>query len=87
MLQNPSRDSSVHLIGMGWEGSDEAKFQRTFGCGRSMFGRFSDLQELGTRMGYHQLGLKSMSELLLSVEIGKSRRVRIALVPSILLCI
>ena len=70
-----SRDSSVHLIGMGWAGCDEAKFQRTFGCGRSIFGRFTDLQDIGAKMGYFQFGITSLSELLLNMNVGKSKRV------------
>lgn len=73
------RDTSIHYVGLAWSKSDEAKFQSSFGCGRSLFARFTDVQELAARAGFRG-GLARLSLAVLNVHFIKAKQVKMCLV-------
>ncbi|GLC38549.1 hypothetical protein PLESTB_001738500 [Pleodorina starrii] len=63
------------LLGFGWDSADEAKMRGTFGLGRADFGKFLDLQEVASSLGYHGFGLSRLSQQVLGLPLHKSKSI------------
>lgn len=56
-------------VGFSWDHSDGRKLWDTYGIPRSeMFSNFIDVRSQAAIMGYHEFGLKKLSQLLLGYE-------------------
>ena len=70
------RDPQHTVLGFSWGSSDEKKMQKSFGLGmEQLFGRFLDLQLVCQGLGYQQMGLTRLTEMVLGCPNHKSKRV------------
>ncbi|KAI3430822.1 hypothetical protein D9Q98_009233 [Chlorella vulgaris] len=75
-LRSLLSDPELTLVGFSWDSSDEAKMKQTFGEGRrNLFARYLDLQQIGTALGYHGLGLGALTHQVLGSRPPKCRKV------------
>lgn len=76
VLEDFLRDPSHVMVGFSWEGGDEQKLQLSFGLGRAAMPHFIDLQQVGSTLGYHDMGLAALAQRVLGITPPKSRSVR-----------
>ena len=63
-------------MGFSWDHSDEVKMQESYGLGREdIFPNFVDVRVQAEIMGYHNIGLRALSKILLGFEPPKSQLV------------
>lgn len=75
LLRSFLADPSLTFIAFSWESCDELKMQNTFGVGRDCFARFIDLRDVAEKLGYHGVGLATLTHRVLGVSMLKSRSV------------
>lgn len=64
------------ILGFAWGAADEKKMQRTFHLGqKQLFGNFVDLQSVVQDLGYQQIGLTKLTEMVLGCPNHKSKKV------------
>ena len=63
-------DPHTHFVGYSWDVCDESKMVETFGTGRALFNpdQFIDLQKVCQGLGYHRIGLASLTKKVLGYE-------------------
>ena len=70
------RDPNHTVLGFAWGASDEKKMQRTFRLGQQeLFGNLLDLQSVVQDLGYQQIGLTKLTEMVLGCPNHKSKKV------------
>ncbi len=71
------RDPQHTILGYAWGSSDEKKMQNTFRLGKAdVFTNFLDLQTVSESLGYQQMGLASLTQMVLGCASYKSKKVR-----------
>lgn len=61
-----SRDDEIIGVGFSWDNSDERKMQSSFDLGRrELFTHFIDVKIQAEQMGYYNVGVNSLAQLLL----------------------
>lgn len=68
-------DPALTFVSFSWDSCDQSKMVSTFGVGKECFARFLDLQQVATTLGYHSIGLASLTLRVLGVTMPKSRSV------------